>query len=270
MYDSRPSVAPLMLRPACCTESARCSARFTRLSGSGCVDCPLRQPLRRAATDPPERPEHVARSAYVVAILHHVAEAEHVRLGFIVTTELEEEQLHSLLQLCAHVPHRRRCDHPGDQAHLRQLRLAHLAHRMLRGHVPDLVPDHRRQLCLVVHVRHDAAGDEDESPRQREGVHGLVIQQVELPRQVGALRLGRHAHPDLLTSAWAAGFWYSPMDWRTFCASCWPMEISCDSETRDSSDFPETGLVAQATVATARNIAVMRLDMRKPLKSQVS
>ena len=54
MYDSRPSVAPLRLRPDCCTESARCSARFTRLSGSGCVDahsgsrCPA-LPLMRSS-----------------------------------------------------------------------------------------------------------------------------------------------------------------------------------------------------------------------------
>ena len=90
------------------------------------------------------------------------------------------------------------------------------------------------------------AGHVDEPARQREGVDRGVVHHVELPGQIGPLgRLGhlacrcptRRPAPADRRSSRCSG----PPAARPPC----PSAISCDSETRDNSFLPVTGLRAQ-------------------------
>ena len=76
---------------------------------------------------------------------------------------------------------------------LRELALAHLIHRVLRGHVSDFVPEHAGELRFVFHVGQQAAGDEDGPPGQRKGVHAGIVHHLEGPGQIFALRHRRQA-----------------------------------------------------------------------------
>ncbi len=61
---------------------------------------------------------------------------------------------------------------------------------MPRRDVPDLVPEHRRELRFVGHLLHQPARDEHLAPGEREGVDHLGIEHRELPRQRGIVGLG--------------------------------------------------------------------------------
>ena len=58
---------------------------------------------------------------------------------------------------------------------------------MLGHHVPDLVPEHARQLGLVGHLVHDGARDKHLLARQREGVDDIRVQEGERPLPLGAV-----------------------------------------------------------------------------------
>jgi hypothetical protein len=69
--------------------------------------------------------------------------------------------------------------------------------RMARGDVAALVAHDGRELCLGVQVREDPSRDEHRPARQREGVHRRIVDDVELPRQVLALRGLREPLPQV-------------------------------------------------------------------------
>ena len=116
-----------------------------------------------------------------------------VGLRLIVAAELEHQQPDTGLEDAAERPDLRRQDLPHAQPQLCQRRLGHLASAVASRHVPDLVPQHAHRLGLGVHVREDSARQIDETARQRERVHGSVVEHPESPRQAGALTGRRHA-----------------------------------------------------------------------------
>ncbi len=67
-----------------------------------------------------------------------------------------------------------------------QLGPADLLDAVPGGDVSDLVPDDRRHLSLRVEVGQNAPRDVDEPPGQGEGVDRFVIDDLELPGQVGS------------------------------------------------------------------------------------
>src|SRR6185503_12181960 len=56
--------------------------------------------------------------------------------------------------------------------------------------MPDLVPEHARELGLVVQDLVEAARDEYVAARRRESIDAAGIENAEVPRQVRALALG--------------------------------------------------------------------------------
>ena len=132
--------------------------------------------------------EHLPHFVRVVALLDHVLEAQFVRLGFCPASELEEEHPEALAGELAELGEPRLNDDRRDQPDLPELLLRHLRDGMFRRDVADFVAEHRDQLRLGIHVRQDAARDEHRSAGQRERVHDRVIDDVELPRDVRALR----------------------------------------------------------------------------------
>ena len=86
---------------------------------------------------------------------------------------------------------------PIPEAELRELGLGDLLRRVPRGDVADLVADHARELRLVRHVGHQAAGHVDVPAGERERVHRRVVDDVELPGQRGPLGLRGHLLADL-------------------------------------------------------------------------
>jgi hypothetical protein len=63
---------------------------------------------------------------------------------------------------------------------------------MAVGNVGDLVSDDAREFRFVIDGAHETTGHIDKPAWNREGVDCRIIHHVELPRQVGAFRLGRH------------------------------------------------------------------------------
>ena len=61
------------------------------------------------------------------------------------------------------------------------------------GDVAHLVAEHAGELGLVAQVREQPSGHVDESPRQREGVHGRRVDYGEGPGQVRTVRDGGDA-----------------------------------------------------------------------------
>ncbi len=68
---------------------------------------------------------------------------------------------------------------------------------MTRGDVADLVPEHARQLGLVVQVRENSARHVDVAARKRKGVDRGVVDHGERPRQVGPVRRPREIQTDV-------------------------------------------------------------------------
>jgi hypothetical protein len=111
----------------------------------------------------------------------HVPQPEVVGLPLVVPAELEEQQLQAGrrdAEIILHLRHQHRARHQAD---LCELLLRDLLRRMPRRDVPDLVPQHRRQLRLGVEVGHDPAGDVDVAAGECERVHQRIVHHPKRP-----------------------------------------------------------------------------------------
>ena len=77
-------------------------------------------------------------------------------------------------------------------------------------HVPDLVAEHAGELRLVAQERQDPAGDVDVSARKRERVDRRLIDDGEVPRQVGPFGRARQPHRDVFDVALQLGIVVDP------------------------------------------------------------
>src|SRR3546814_259944 len=113
--------------------------------------------------------------------LAEILDAELIGLQFLAAREAERRDLRDAHRIILEQPAQpaeqpaivadrateHRAEHAEDRI-ARRCRLALLA--VLRGDMADFVPEHAGQLRLVVHQRHQLAGDVDIAPRNREGV----------------------------------------------------------------------------------------------------
>ena len=144
-----------------------------------------------------ERLEDVHHLARVVPVVRHVREAELVRLVLVVAAELEEQHLQPGARDLAERRDLRAQHRANAEADGRQLGLADLVRGVARGDVPALVPHHTRELRFGHQRAEDASRDVDRTAGQRERVHRRVLDHVELPGQVLAVRVLRERLPHL-------------------------------------------------------------------------
>ena len=134
--------------------------------------------------------EHAVRAD---AGVHHVMKASFVRLHFVCAAELREDRRP------ANVDCRGRCLVAADvgqrarerDTDVRALHLLHLLHGVTAHDMLDLVAHHSRQLVHAIGALENAAVHIDDSARQREGVHDVRVDDIELPLQVSARRVAR-------------------------------------------------------------------------------
>ena len=127
--------------------------RLTRFSGSG---------GSRATREAVLLPAHLAGAIqgledvghlpHVVVLAERVAEAEVVGLVLRVASVLQEEHLQSLARQAGELGDVGGDDAADAETERGELGLADLLHGVTGGHVADLVPQHRGELRLRVHV----------------------------------------------------------------------------------------------------------------------
>ena len=110
----------------------------------------------------------------------------------------EQRDLYETVRLAMHERVRQAVAARGQHAQTGGLLTGGTLGAMARCHVPDLVPDHARQLSFAVQVGQDPARDVDIAARQGEGVDLRAVQDGECPCQVRPVGLGRQALADLV------------------------------------------------------------------------
>ena len=160
------------------------------VGGIGVGGLPIGDLSAGGVLHPIEGAEDVGHLLGVIAGAGHVAETEIVGLSFVVAAELEEEHLEPGGGI-ARVGAKILAGRGGDaETELGELLLAHLFHRVAGRDMADLVTEHRDQLGLGVEMAEDSAGDVDIAAGVGERVDQRIVEDVEGPGKMGALRRG--------------------------------------------------------------------------------
>src|SRR6185436_11055277 len=146
--------------------------------------------------DASERRQHPRNARGIPARARRVADAEAVRLRFVVSTVFQQEQPQPRAAGLRDGRSAGGEDRRADQADLRERGLRVLRRRVPRGDVPDLMAEDTGQLRLVVQEGEDSARYIDVAAGKRERVDGRDVRDGEMPGQARTFGRLRELHAD--------------------------------------------------------------------------